>query len=79
MKSRAYRAVDVNRIDVTRLLQERGEVVVHVGLDVGKESILGTLRWGVDEFERPWRVRNPPVSMIGIFNRCRSERANSKK
>ena len=25
------------------------------------------------------RERNPPVSMIGIFNRWRSERANSKK
>lgn len=59
MKSRAYRAVDVNRIDVAFLLHERGEAPVHVGLDVGKESILCVLRWSGDDFERPWRVRNP--------------------
>jgi transposase len=59
MKSRAYRAVDVNRIDVAKLLPERGDAVVHVGLDVGKESILCVLRWSGDDFERPWRVRNP--------------------
>jgi transposase len=59
VKSRAYRAVAVNRVDVTNLLHERSETVIHVGLDVGKESILGILRWGIDDFERPWRIRNP--------------------
>ena len=59
MKSRAYRAVDVNRIEVAKLLHERGDAVVHVGLDVGKESILCVLRWSEEDFERPWRVRNP--------------------
>jgi transposase len=59
MKSRAYRAVDVNRIDVEPLLHERGDASVHVGLDVGKESIFCVLRWSGNDFERPWRVRNP--------------------
>jgi len=59
MKSKAYRAVDVNRIEHTKLLEGRAETVVHAGLDVGKESILCVLRWGADDFDRPWRVRNP--------------------
>lgn len=59
MKSKAYRALDVNRIDVGKWLRERSERVVHVGLDVGKESALCVLRWGRDDFDRPWRVRNP--------------------
>lgn len=59
MKSRAYRAQDVNGIELAKWLEGRAETVVHVGLDVGKESILCTLRWGADDFDRPWRVRNP--------------------
>ena len=59
MKSKAYRAVDVNRVEPAVWLQERDEAVVHAGLDVGKESIYCTLRWGADDFDRPWRVRNP--------------------
>jgi transposase len=61
MKSKAYRAVDVKQVDLERLLAERegrGQVV-HAGLDVGKETILATLRWGTNDFDRPWRVRNP--------------------
>ncbi len=59
MKSKAYRAVDVKQLDLTALLQDRDEKVVHAGLDTGKESILCMLRWGADDFERPWRARNP--------------------
>jgi transposase len=59
MKSKAYRAVDVNRVDVTSWLEGREEAVVHAGLDVGKGVIFCTLRWGSDDFDRPWRVRNP--------------------
>src|SRR5450631_1875277 len=59
MKSKAYRAVEVNRIEAKALLQHRLETVVHAGLDVGKESIFCTLRWSADDFDRPWRVRNP--------------------
>jgi len=59
MKSKAYRAVDVNRIELANVLEGRDETVVHAGLDIGKETILATLRWSADDFERPWRVRNP--------------------
>lgn len=59
MSSKAYRATDVNRIDVAKWLEGRTQSTVHAGLDVGKESVLCTLRWGQDDFDRPWRVRNP--------------------
>jgi transposase len=59
MKSKAYRAVDVNGIDLSKWLEGRNETEVHAGLDIGKETILSTLRWGKDDFDRPWRVRNP--------------------
>ncbi len=59
VKSRAYRAVDVNRIELDDWLAGREGLVVHAGLDIGKEWIYGTLRWGVGDFDRPWRVRNP--------------------
>jgi transposase len=59
MKSKAYRAVDVNGVDVGACLRERAEAIVHAGLDIGKESIFCTLRWSVDDFDRPWRAGNP--------------------
>jgi transposase len=59
MKSRAYRAVDVNCVDPAEWLKGRDEGLVHTGLDVGKESILCVLRWDAKDFDRPWRVRNP--------------------
>jgi hypothetical protein len=58
MKSKAYRAIAVNQIQLDRLLQ-RHEALVHVGLDVGKDYLLGVLRWANHDFERPWRCRNP--------------------
>ena len=58
MRSKAYRAVAVNQIDLQRLLQ-RQEAVVHAGLDVGKDYVLCVLRWASADFERPWRCRNP--------------------
>jgi transposase len=59
MKSKAYRAVDVNVVDIAACLRDRTETVVHVGLDIGKESILSVVRWSGKDFDRPWRVRNP--------------------
>ncbi len=59
MKSRAYRAVDVNRVEPESWWREREQAVVHAGLDIGKETIRCTLRWGADDFDRPWHVRNP--------------------
>lgn len=59
MKSRAYRALDVNRVEAGAWLRERGDSAVYAGLDVGKESILCALRWSGVDFDRPWLVRNP--------------------
>jgi transposase len=59
VKSKAYRAVDVNNVQAAVWLRQRQETMVHAGLDVGKEFIFCTLRWGVADFDRPWRVRNP--------------------
>jgi transposase len=62
MKSKAYRAIDVNGIkmdEIELLLRERKETTVHVGFDTGKGSILSAVRWGLNDFERPWRARNP--------------------
>ena len=59
MKSKAYRAIDVKHLNLATLLRQRQQSVVHAGLDTGKNSILCMLRWGNDDFDRPWRVRNP--------------------
>lgn len=59
MRSKAYRAVDVNAVVCDDWLQDRKEVVVHAGLDIGKEFIFCTLRWSPADFDRPWRARNP--------------------
>src|SRR5436305_10465064 len=59
MKSKAYRAVDVNQVHLADLLRQRLQEQVHAGLDVGKERILCVLRWGPEDFDRPWRCRNP--------------------
>src|SRR5207247_2088391 len=42
MKSKAYRAVDVNRVDLATWLKDRDEGLVHAGLDVGKDEVLST-------------------------------------
>jgi transposase len=59
MKSKAYRALAVNQIHLEHLLQQRHQALVHAGLDVGKDYILCVLRWAADDFDRPWRCRNP--------------------
>lgn len=65
VKSRAYRAVDVNRIERDDWFAGRaGAGLVHAGLDIGKEWIYCTLRWDAGDFDRPWRVRNPADVMV---------------
>jgi transposase len=60
MKSKAYRAVDVNTIQTAAWLPSRSEFTsVTAGQDIGKEWIYCILRWGNDDFDRPWKVRNP--------------------
>jgi transposase len=60
MKSKAYRALDVNAIQTAVWLPTRSEFTsVLAGTDIGKEWIYCILRWGNDDFDRPWKVRNP--------------------
>lgn len=58
-KSRAYRVTDVKRVCFDGVVAGRDGVPAYVGLDVGKETILSSLRWGQGDFERPWRVNSP--------------------
>ena len=59
MKSKPYRAVDVNRLDMDDLCQQHPKQAVHVGLDIGKELIYCVLRWARQDYDRPWKVKNP--------------------
>jgi transposase len=59
MKSKAYRATAVNRIDAGQLGQGHDGQALTVGLDVGKYRILTVARWPDGQFERPWLVDNP--------------------
>ena len=58
-KSKAYRAVDVKNVNWQHVLEGRAGQEAQVGLDIGKERIFCTLRWGRSDFEHPWRVQNP--------------------
>lgn len=58
-KSKAYRALDVKKVNWERVVEgHQGQDAV-LGLDIGKKSILGVLRWSGTDFERPWRASNP--------------------
>jgi transposase len=59
MKSKAYRATDVNRVDGERIRQEHPGQPLMIGLDIGKYRVLAVARWPAGDFERPWLVANP--------------------
>jgi transposase len=59
LKSKTYRPVAVNHVDITAVLKHRSQTLVHAGLAIGKQTILCTLRWGPGDLERPWRIGNP--------------------
>lgn len=67
-KSRAYKAVAVNTVEVDSLRQQWPQQV-WMGLDVGKYHVFAVLRWGADDFERPWRVDNP-TQILELVRRC---------
>ena len=57
---RAYKRVKINAVDVDSLLQTaKDKKIASLGLDIGKDEIVACLRWGIDDFERPWSVSNP--------------------
>jgi transposase len=58
-KKRAYRASDVKKIVLAKVLGSGPAGAVTVGLDVGKREVLTVVRWADGTFERPWKVQNP--------------------
>jgi transposase len=58
-KSRAYRSTSVKHVSLDRVLSGREGQVPFVGCDVSKEEIMVVLRWGENDFERPWKVKSP--------------------
>lgn len=56
---RAYKRVSVNALDVDTLLVLASEKRRGVlGLDIAKDEIVACLRWGTDDYERPWSISN---------------------
>ena len=75
-KSRAYHATDVKNVCCERLVASRAGAPAVVGLDISKETVVGVVRWGAGDFERPWTVNNPLelgdlVSLLVELNRGR--------
>lgn len=60
VSKRAYSRVKVNLVDVDQLTAKaKGVAKVSLGLDIGKREIVACLRWGQEDFEKPWSVENP--------------------
>lgn len=61
-KKRTYRRESVNSVNVESLRKQvhsRSQEKVFVGMDIAKQEIVACLRWGEDDFQRPWNVKNP--------------------
>lgn len=58
MKKRAYRSVSVQTVNVEEVQAELRMLGGDVGVDVGKEEFLVSLRYGDGSFERPWRAKS---------------------
>src|SRR5207248_1663723 len=59
MRKKAYRATDVKRVDVAAVLAAHPSGDCEAGMDESKEEVRVVLRFGREEFERPWRVKQP--------------------
>jgi hypothetical protein len=53
MKSKAYRATAVNRVDAAAVSRGHPGEPLTVGLDIGKYRVLAVARWADAQFERP--------------------------
>ncbi len=58
-KKRAYRASDIKKVVLSKVLESGPAGAVTVGLDIGKLEIFAVVRWSDGTFERPWKVQNP--------------------
>jgi transposase len=70
-KSRAYSAVDVQRVSVESWLAGREGGSVWIGIDVGKDECMMVLRWPDGRFERPVRWENPGQIPLAVGCLCR--------
>ena len=59
MKSNAYRATPVHRVDAAAVRRGHAGQPLTVGLDIGKYRVLAVARWPDAQFERPWLVAHP--------------------
>jgi transposase len=75
MKSKAYRATAVNRVDAVRVGQGHAGQALTIGLDIGKYRILAVARWPDGQFERPWLVANPEQlrDLLGVLKQLAPE------
>jgi transposase len=73
MKSKAYRATAVNRVDAGPVGQGHPGQALTVGLDIGKYRVLAVARWPDGQFERPWLVANPEQlpDLLALLRRLR--------
>ena len=71
MRSKAYRAIAVNRLDEKQLLQSHEGQDVVVGFDVGKFKMIAMPRWADGTFDRPWLIHNPEsiAHVVGLLRR----------
>lgn len=76
MRRRAYAAVSVNQVDVDRLNEPHVGQAVVVGLDIGKQEVVGVCRWTEGSFERPWSVGNPTEigALVAVLQKLREGR-----
>src|SRR5438067_2343777 len=66
MKSKAYRATAVNRVDADQVSHSHPGQALTVGFDIGKYRVLTVGRWPDAQFERPWLVTYPEqVRLVG--------------
>jgi transposase len=77
MKSKAYRATAVNRVDAAAVSHGHAGQPLTVGLDIGKYRVLAVGRWPDAQFERPWLVANPEQlrDLVALLRQLGQERA----
>lgn len=73
MNKKAYCSTSVNDVNVAEVVKGREKQAVIVGLDLAKCQFRAVCRWGIDDFGRSWRVKNPEE--IGRFVRLLLELA----
>ena len=64
-KSRPYRSMSVNDVDMQSLLVGHAGQACVIGIDVSKRELIAVPRWPDGSLLRPWKTRNP--GEIGVL------------